>query len=185
MNLQILLLLLSFSIFSGNQSLAQCYSITNTSDVTNPSFTHTFTLAPAIGSSALTNMHTIRLRTSDTNAWKLTGLRSAISRTSGSGPVGENILDTDVGWSATITPVGPPTGTATLTAPFNGATTLNSISTGGGTVIVTGNNRSFTSCTNAMGLARYWTLDVTLSTPQDLIFNSGSYTGMITYTLSN
>lgn len=173
-----------FLAFNLRPALSQCYTVTNTSNTQNPSFTHTFSITPSVGAASITNMHTVRLRTSDTNAWKLTGSRVAITRTSGSGAAADDIKDTDVSWSATLTPTSV-TGTASLTAPFNGATTLNSISTAGGTIIVSGNNRSFSSCTNAMGLAAYWTLDVTLSVPQDFIFNSGTYTGMITYTLSN
>jgi len=184
---KVLLLLLFFSIFGLNQAKAQCYRITNTANVANPTFTHTFTLTPNVPGTSVTNSHTIRLRTSDTNAWKMTGSRVAITRTSGSGAAADNILDTDVNWSATLVGTGPPVGTASLTGPFIGTTTLNSISTGGGTIIVTGNNRTAatTSCTNATALARYWTLNVTLSTPQDFIFNSGTYIGMITYTLQN
>lgn len=181
---KLVFLLSAFFILSIHFVNAQCYTITNTSNVASPSFTHTFTLSPTVGASAVTNTHTIRLRTSDTNAWKLTGSRVAITRSSGSGAAADNIKDTDVSWSATLTPTSV-TGTASLTAPFNGTTTLNSISTAGNTTIVSGNGISFMSCTNAMGLAAYWTLNVTLSVPQDFIFNPGTYTGMITYTIQN
>lgn len=187
LTIYILFIPIAVLIFTSKPAVSQCYTITNTSNTQNPSFTHTFTLTPSVGASGITSNHTIRLRTTDMNAWKLTASRVAITRSSGSGAAAENILDTDVSWSATLVGTGPPVGTATLTAPFNGTTTLNSISTAGGTIIVTGDNRtgSTTSCTNASALTRYWTVDVTLSVPQDFIFNSGTYTGMITYTLQN
>lgn len=159
------------------------YGISDTGTTSNPTFTHTFTLTPDIGSSAITNTHSFRLRTTDNNAWRLTASRVAITRSTGSGAAADNILDTDVNWSATVTPVSVRAGsTCTLAAPFNGTTTLNSISTAGGTVIANGSGRSNNTCTTA---GSYWQVDVMLSIPQDFDFNIGTYTGMITYTLSN
>ncbi len=180
---KIIFLLFFLFLFSIQKSNAQCYAISNTSNTNNPTFTHTFTLTPDVGSTAITNMHSIRLRTSDNNAWRLTGSRVAITRSSGSGAAADNILDTDVSWSATVTNVGVMAGnTCALAAPFSGTTTLNSISTAGGTVIANGNRRTSNNCTT---LGVYWQVDVTLSIPQDFVFNMGTYTGMITYTLSN
>lgn len=158
------------------------YGISDAGTTSNPTFTHTFTLTPDIGSSAMTNTHSFRLRTTDNNAWKLTASRVAITRSTGSGAAADNILDTDVNWSGTLTKVGAGTSTLAFAAPFTGTTTLNSISTAGGTVIANGNGRTNIICTSA---ANYWQVDVTLSIPQDFDFNIGTYTGMITYTLSN
>ena len=158
------------------------YGISDTGTTNNPTYTHTFTLTPTVGSTAATASHSFRLRTTDNNAWRLLASRVAITRSSGSGAAADNILDTDVSWSGTLTKVGAGTSTLTFAAPFTGTTTLNSISTAGGTVIANGNLRTNVICTSA---ANYWQVDVILSIPQDFDFNIGTYTGMITYTLQN
>lgn len=159
---------------------AQCLSITDGSNNSNPTFNLSYSLTPDIGAVSTSMTHDLRIRTS-AMSWRLQASRSGPTRTSGSGSAAQNIAASDIDYIPTLTGVMTTAGTATLIAPFNTATTQSSINTTN-TPIIQGTARTAANCNTMSGT--YWQYSVTESIYPDFLYNIGAYNSMISYILT-
>lgn len=161
-------------------SEAQCLSITDGSNNSDPTFNLSYGLTPDIGATSVSMAHDLRIRTS-AMAWRLQASRSGPTRTSGSGSASDNIAASDINYAATLTGVMTMAGTATLIAPFNATTTQASINTTN-TPVINGTARTAANC-NAMS-GTYWQYSVTESIYPDFLYNIGTYRSIVSYILT-
>lgn len=159
---------------------AQCLSITDTSNNSNPTLSFNYSLTPSLGAAPTSNTHGVRIRTS-AMSWRLQAARVGPNRTSGSGPTAHDISASDINYTGTLTGTMTTAGTATLISPFNAATTQASINTTN-TPIIQGTARTAANCSTMGGT--YWDLTVNESIYPDFIFNVGTYSGTISYILT-
>lgn len=168
------------SSFGLKEGEAQCLSITDTNNNSNPTINLSYDLIPEVGAVSVSMTYGIRLRTS-AMSWRLQASRSGPTRTSGSGPASQNISASDINYTASLVGIMTMAGSATLVAPFNAVTTQSSINTTN-TPIVQGTARTAANC-NAMS-GTYWQYSVTESIYPDFFYNVGTYSDTVSYTLT-
>ena len=173
--LSLILLLLVFTSLSSEA----CLSITDDFNSINPTLNADFNLLPDISPFTDCWSSSMRIR-SDKNGWRLVATRTGPDPVSGNSNSSENVRSQDIQLNYTINSFGMADADgAVLVSPFSDETTLSSI--GFGTFLVSGIKKSGNSC-SAFN-ANFYRITQKLCLFRDFIFNTGQYTGQISYLL--
>ncbi len=166
-------------LFCGFNKAMACFSITDDLNLPNPVLNASFNLLPDVNPFTDCWSATIRLRSSK-NSWRLVASRTGPNPTNVSGNLSENIMASDIDLDFSVKPFGTALSQgAILVSPFSTKTNLSSITSG--TLIVSGVNKSGSSCSSSN--ANYYKLTKNICLFRDFVFNIGEYNGEVTYLL--